>query len=45
MAPLSKGAADKLPKAIYWRGILGTAYEFAGTLSKFVTPYRESLHR
>ena len=36
-APLSKGAANKLPKAIYWRGIQAVGvYEFARHFGEFV---------
>ena len=36
MAPLSKGAANKLPKAIYWRGIHAVGvYGFASDSGEF----------
>ena len=43
-APLSKGAAHKLPKAIYERGIRSRWSEFAGTLGEFGLCAAESLH-
>ena len=37
MAPLSKGAANKLLEAIYWRGIHAVeVYEFAQHFGEFV---------
>ena len=37
MAPLSKGAANKLLEAIYWRGIHAVeVYEFAHHFGEFV---------